>query len=113
MSPAGAGLPGPRPASLGDAGLAEGLQWGPEHGHLPTLQVILMLTEKCREQQQGTAEAKRLRVVLGQLEQDLLKQQQDNQALRCRAAGTPSLFGHGPATPHSVQGPGGFVCHIG
>lgn len=53
------------------------------------LQVILMLTEKCREQQQGMAEAERLRVLLGQLEQDLLKQQQDNQALRCGAAGTP------------------------
>ncbi|XP_055255055.1 cilia- and flagella-associated protein 157 isoform X2 [Moschus berezovskii] len=44
--------------------------------------VILMLTEKCREQQKGTAEAERLRILLGQLEQDLLKQQQDNQALR-------------------------------
>ncbi|XDB55623.1 hypothetical protein AB1E18_009085 [Capra hircus] len=44
--------------------------------------VILMLTEKCRELQEGTAEAERLRVLLGQLEQDLLKQQQDNQALR-------------------------------
>uniref|UniRef100_A0A8C2R640 Cilia- and flagella-associated protein 157 n=1 Tax=Capra hircus TaxID=9925 RepID=A0A8C2R640_CAPHI len=54
----------------------------PEHGHTPTLQVILMLTEKCRELQEGTAEAERLRVLLGQLEQDLLKQQQDNQALR-------------------------------
>ncbi|CAI9155797.1 unnamed protein product [Rangifer tarandus platyrhynchus] len=43
--------------------------------------VILMLTEKCHKQQQGMAEAKRLRVLLGQLEQDLLKQQQDNQAL--------------------------------
>nr|CAI9693509.1 unnamed protein product [Rangifer tarandus platyrhynchus] len=62
-------------------GLAEGLRWGPEHGLLPTLQVILMLTEKCHKQQQGMAEAKRLRVLLGQLEQDLLKQQQDNQAL--------------------------------
>ncbi|ELR51975.1 hypothetical protein M91_07703, partial [Bos mutus] len=82
VSPVGAGLPGPWPASLGDTGLAEGLWRGPEHGHLPTLQVILMLTEKCREQQQGMAEAERLRVLLGQLEQDLLKQQQDNQALR-------------------------------
>lgn len=33
---------------------------------MPTLQVILMLTEKCRELQQGTAEAeRRLRVLLG------------------------------------------------
>ena len=68
----GAGLPGPRPTSLGDTGLAEGLRRGPEHGHLPTLQVILMLTEKCHEQQQSMAEAERLRVLLGQLEQALM-----------------------------------------
>ena len=95
----GAGLPGPRPTSLGDTGLAEGLWRGPEHGHLPTLQVILMLTEKCREQQQSMAEAERLRVLLGQLEQDLLKQQQDNQALRCGAAGTPPSVVTGQRLP--------------
>ncbi|XP_029059145.1 cilia- and flagella-associated protein 157 [Monodon monoceros] len=44
--------------------------------------IILMLTEKCREQQQGTAEAKQLRLLLSQLEQSLTQLQKDNQALR-------------------------------
>ncbi|XP_057576562.1 cilia- and flagella-associated protein 157 [Hippopotamus amphibius kiboko] len=44
--------------------------------------IILMLTEKCREQQQGMAEAGRLRLLLSQLEQDLLQLQKDHQALR-------------------------------
>uniref|UniRef100_A0A8C3WQT7 Cilia- and flagella-associated protein 157 n=1 Tax=Catagonus wagneri TaxID=51154 RepID=A0A8C3WQT7_9CETA len=44
--------------------------------------IILMLTEKCREQQQGTAEAERLRLLLNQAEQSLLQLQKDNQALR-------------------------------
>ena len=56
---------------------------GPGHGHLPTLQIILMLTEKCREQQQGRAEAKQLRLLLSQLEQSLMQLQKDHQALRC------------------------------
>lgn len=77
---------------------------------MPTLQVILMLTEKCRELQEGTAEAERLRVLLGQLEQELLKQQQDNQALRCRAARTSPQWSWASDSP-SVQEPGGFVCH--
>uniref|UniRef100_F1RS10 Cilia- and flagella-associated protein 157 n=1 Tax=Sus scrofa TaxID=9823 RepID=F1RS10_PIG len=44
--------------------------------------IILMLTEKCREQQQGTAEAERLRLLLSQVEQNLLQLQKDNQVLR-------------------------------
>ncbi|XP_003470804.1 cilia- and flagella-associated protein 157 [Cavia porcellus] len=44
--------------------------------------IILMLTEKCREQQQGVAEAKQLRLLLSQLEQSILQLQTDNQALR-------------------------------
>ncbi|XP_072598056.1 cilia- and flagella-associated protein 157 isoform X1 [Vulpes vulpes] len=44
--------------------------------------IILMLTEKCREQEQGTAEAEQLRLQLSQLEQSLGQLQQDNQALR-------------------------------
>ncbi|KAK2500743.1 hypothetical protein MC885_018291 [Smutsia gigantea] len=44
--------------------------------------IILMLTEKCREQQQGTAEAEQLRLQISQLEQNLLQLQKDNQALR-------------------------------
>ncbi|KAM8943976.1 cilia- and flagella-associated protein 157 isoform 3-T3 [Lycaon pictus] len=44
--------------------------------------IILMLTEKCREQEQGMAEAEQLRLQLSQLEQSLGQLQQDNQALR-------------------------------
>ncbi|KAI5937976.1 Cilia- and flagella-associated protein 157 [Manis javanica] len=44
--------------------------------------IILMLTEKCREQQQGTAEAEQLRPRISQLEQNLLQLQKDHQALR-------------------------------
>lgn len=67
------------------------------------LQVILMLTEKCREHEQGTQEAKQLRVVLQDLEQNFLQLQTDNQTLRCahrggagagRARLGPSCFGH-------------------
>ncbi|XP_032274424.1 cilia- and flagella-associated protein 157 [Phoca vitulina] len=44
--------------------------------------VILMLTEKCREQQQGRAEAERLCFQLSQVEQSLGRLQHDHQALR-------------------------------
>ncbi|GAB5580150.1 cilia- and flagella-associated protein 157 [Prionailurus iriomotensis] len=44
--------------------------------------IILMLTEKCREQQRGTVEAEQLRLQLSQLEQDLGQLQQDTQTLR-------------------------------
>ncbi|XP_077624392.1 cilia- and flagella-associated protein 157 isoform X1 [Crocuta crocuta] len=44
--------------------------------------IILMLTEKCREQQQVTAEAEQLRLQLNQLEQSVQQLQQDKQALR-------------------------------
>ncbi|XP_029775373.1 cilia- and flagella-associated protein 157 isoform X2 [Suricata suricatta] len=44
--------------------------------------IILMLTEKCREQQQVTAEAEQLRLQLSQLEQSIQQLQQDKQALR-------------------------------
>ncbi|XP_005382472.1 PREDICTED: uncharacterized protein C9orf117 homolog isoform X2 [Chinchilla lanigera] len=44
--------------------------------------IILMLTEKCRGQEQGVAEAKQLRLLLNQLEQSVLQLQTDNQALR-------------------------------
>lgn len=47
------------------------------------LQVILMLKDKCQEQQQGTAEAEQLRLVRSQLEQSLLQLQKDMEALRC------------------------------
>lgn len=73
-----------------------------------TLQIILMLTEKCREQQQGTVEAERLRLLLSQQEQGLLQLQKDNQALRCglrkgerrEQVGTHPFMAarHGPAT---------------
>ncbi|XP_004849373.1 cilia- and flagella-associated protein 157 [Heterocephalus glaber] len=44
--------------------------------------IILMLTEKCQEQQQGMAEAKQLRLLLNHLEQSVLQLQTDNQALQ-------------------------------
>ncbi|XP_047379811.1 cilia- and flagella-associated protein 157 isoform X1 [Sciurus carolinensis] len=44
--------------------------------------IILMLTEKCREHQQGTTEAKQLRLLLQELEQSFLQLQTDNQTLR-------------------------------
>ncbi|XP_040338331.1 cilia- and flagella-associated protein 157 [Herpailurus yagouaroundi] len=44
--------------------------------------IIVMLTEKCREQQQGTVEAEQLRLQLSQLEQGLRQLQQDTQTLR-------------------------------
>ncbi|KAM7316861.1 hypothetical protein ACRRTK_024592 [Alexandromys fortis] len=44
--------------------------------------VILMLTEKCRQQKQGTEEAEQLRVLLSQLEQNFQQLQKDNQTLR-------------------------------
>lgn len=53
----------------------------------PLLQIILMLTEKCREHQQGTTEAKQLRVLLHELEQNFLKLQMDYQTLRCAHRG--------------------------
>ncbi|CAO2597883.1 Cilia- and flagella-associated protein 157 [Lemmus lemmus] len=44
--------------------------------------VILMLTEKCRQQRQGTEEAEQLRLLLSQLEQNFQQLQKDNQTLR-------------------------------
>ncbi|XP_077001742.1 cilia- and flagella-associated protein 157 isoform X2 [Tamandua tetradactyla] len=44
--------------------------------------IILMLTEKCREQQQDTLETAQLRLLLGHLQQSFLQLQKDNQTLR-------------------------------
>nr|KAF6483658.1 cilia and flagella associated protein 157 [Rousettus aegyptiacus] len=44
--------------------------------------IIVMLTEKCREQQRSKVEAERLRVLQSNLEQSLLQLQQDKEALR-------------------------------
>ncbi|XP_012495119.1 PREDICTED: uncharacterized protein C9orf117 homolog [Propithecus coquereli] len=44
--------------------------------------IILMLTEKCQEQQQSMAEAKQLRLLLSRLEQRFLQLQTDSQATR-------------------------------
>lgn len=46
-------------------------------------QLILMLTEKCHQQQQSSAEAEQLRLLLSQLEQNILQLQKDKDALRC------------------------------
>lgn len=58
--------------------------------------IILMLTDKCRQQQDAAAEAQRLRLLLNRLEQDFLQLQRDDQALRCarrpaEGASLPSL----------------------
>lgn len=65
------------------AALAEGPCWAQGMVTCLYLQVILMLKEKCQEQQQGTAEAEQLRLVRSQLEQSLLQLQKDKEALRC------------------------------
>ncbi|XP_034351203.2 cilia- and flagella-associated protein 157 isoform X1 [Arvicanthis niloticus] len=44
--------------------------------------IILMLTEKCRQQKKGTEEAEQLRLLLSQLEQNFQNLQKDNQTLR-------------------------------
>ncbi|XP_031225734.1 cilia- and flagella-associated protein 157 [Mastomys coucha] len=44
--------------------------------------IILMLTEKCRQQKKGTEEAEELRLLLSQLEQNIQNLQKDNQTLR-------------------------------
>ncbi|XP_048199370.1 cilia- and flagella-associated protein 157 [Perognathus longimembris pacificus] len=44
--------------------------------------IILMLAEKCREQQQGAMEAQQLRLLQNHLEQSFLQLQIDNQGLR-------------------------------
>ncbi|KAG8512791.1 Cilia- and flagella-associated protein 157, partial [Galemys pyrenaicus] len=44
--------------------------------------IILMLTERCKEQQQSTAEAQSLHLLLSQQEQRLQELQKDNQELR-------------------------------
>ncbi|XP_007942562.1 cilia- and flagella-associated protein 157 [Orycteropus afer afer] len=44
--------------------------------------IILMLTEKCHQQQQSTAEVKQLRQLLGHLEEKFQQLQKDNQELR-------------------------------
>ncbi|XP_037350886.1 cilia- and flagella-associated protein 157 isoform X2 [Talpa occidentalis] len=49
--------------------------------------IILMLTEKCKEQQVNTAEAQRLCLLLSQQEQRLQQLQKDNQELRCGPGG--------------------------
>lgn len=80
------------------AGQAEGPQWGQGMATCPHPQIILMLTEKCREQQQVTAEAEQLRLQLNQLEQSVQQLQQDKQALRCGLQG-PGGRGRGGGTP--------------
>lgn len=83
---------------LREGGQAEGPQRGQGMATCPHPQIILMLTEKCREQQRGTVEAEQLRLQLSQLEQGLGQLQQDTQTLRCalrrgarRERGGPSL----------------------
>jgi hypothetical protein len=67
---------------------------------LPAPQIILMLTEKCCEQQQGAAEAQQLRLLLSHLEQGFLKLQMDNQELRCTCGGWGSKWRVRFGLPH-------------
>lgn len=46
-------------------------------------QIILMLREKCHEQQKGRVEAEQLCLLLSPLEQSLKQLQKDKQELRC------------------------------
>lgn len=76
-----------RGRTLAECGWRRGLAEGPRRAQgtasCPHSQTILLLTEKCREQQQGPVEAERLRLQLSQLEQSLQQLQKDNQDLRC------------------------------
>ncbi|XP_004641604.1 cilia- and flagella-associated protein 157 [Octodon degus] len=63
-------------------GVLEGTQKAMARNSKGHQKIILMLTEKCREQEQGMAEAKQLRHLLNQLEQSVLQLRTDNQALR-------------------------------
>lgn len=63
-------------------GLAEGPQWAQGTATCPHLQIIVMLTEKCHEQQHSKVEAEQLRLLQSNLEQSLLQLQQDAEALR-------------------------------
>lgn len=56
---------------------------GPGHATCTPPQVILRLTQKCRQEQQGREEAEQLGLLLSQLEQSLLQLQKDKEALRC------------------------------
>lgn len=79
--------------------------------HCPLPQIILMLTEKCREHQQSTTEATQLRLLLQELEQRFLQLQTDSQLLRCahREGGSRWQPGSARNSP-SPQGPRSFVC---
>lgn len=74
-------------SGAGGVGLAEDPQWAQGTATCPHPQIIVMLTEKCREQQRSKVEAERLRVLQSNLEQSLLQLQQDKEALRCGASG--------------------------
>lgn len=49
----------------------------------PLPQIILMLTEKCLEQQQGRTEVEQLHLLLSQMEKTILRLQKGKEALRC------------------------------
>lgn len=49
----------------------------------PLPQVIVMLTKKCLEQQQGRVEVEQLHLLLSQMEKTTLRLQKGKEALRC------------------------------
>lgn len=83
-------------------------------------QIILMLREKCREQQKGRVEAEQLCLLLSPLEQSLKQLQKDKEAMRCvwpqgpagGAGRSPFLYGHMTQASDVpfLEGPRGFHC---
>lgn len=62
---------------------AEGSRWVQGMAPCPLPQVILMLTKKCLEQQQGRVEVEQLHLLLSQMEKTTLRLQKGKEALRC------------------------------
>lgn len=105
-------------------GVAKGPWWARGMATCLHPQIILMLREKCHEQQKDRVEAERLRLLLSPLEQRLKQLQKDKEALRCvwptegqvvGAGRSPSLYGHVTQASDfpSLEGLRGFLCQMG
>lgn len=103
--------------------MAKGPRWAQGMATCLHPQIILMLREKCLEQQKDRVEAERLRLLLSPLEQRLKQLQKDKEALRCvwpRGASGGSRREPIPLWPRdtghdfpSLEGPRGFLCQTG